>query len=181
MKNQALTKLISIIKKVCSQLRKKNSQSVQPLRLIAKTKVTIALILLVCLSGTLVFVTSSAFSTSTIISTTGAVKAIGVEVYWDAGMTDRATTINWGTLEPGTPKTVTVYIQNEGNAAMTLTLSTSNWNPSSASAYITLTWDYNGQAINTGASLRVTLTLTISSTITGVSNFNFNIVITGTG
>jgi len=120
LKNQALTKLISIIKKVCSQLCKKNSQSVQPLRLIAKTKATIALILLVCLSGTVVFVTSSAFSTSTIISTTGAVKAIGVEVYWDAGLTDKATTINWGTLESGTPKTVTAYIQNEDNLNMGL-------------------------------------------------------------
>lgn len=181
MRNQALTKLISIIQKVCSQLRKKNSQSAQPLRLIAKTKVTIALILLACLSGTLVFVTSSAFLTSTVISTTGAVKAIGVEVYLDAGLTNRATTIDWGTIEPGTPTNLTFYIQNEGNAAMTLTLSTSNWNPSSASAYIALKWDYNGQAINAGASLRVILTLTISSTITGVSNFNFNIVITGTG
>jgi hypothetical protein len=181
LKNQALTKLISIIQKVSSQLCKKNSQRAQPLRLIAKTKVTIALILLACLSGTLVFVASSAFSTSTVISTTGAVKTIGVGVYLDAGLTSRATTISWGTLEPSTPNTVTVYIKNEGNAAMTLTLSTSNWNPSSASAYIALTWDYNSQAINAGASLRVTLTLTISSTITGVSSFNFNVVITGTG
>lgn len=144
-------------------------------------KVAIALIMLVCLTGTLIFLASSAFSTSIIISTTGAVKAIGVGVYWDAGMTNRTTAIDWGTLDPGTQKNVTVYIQNEGSAAMTLTQSTSNWNPSSASAYVTLTWDYNGQAINAGASLRVTLTLIISSSIIGVDNFSFNIVITGTG
>ena len=181
MKNQALTKLSSIIKKVRSQLHKKNSQSIQPLRPTSKTKVAVALIMLVCLSGTLVFLASSAFSTSTIISTTGAVRAIGVGVYRDAGMTNRATTIDWGTLDPSTKKTVTLYIQNIGSAAITLTQSTSNWNPSSASAYITLTWDYNGQAINAAASLRVTLTLTISSNIIGVDNFNFDIVITGTG
>lgn len=181
MKNQALTKLSSIIKKVYSQLHKKNLQSIQPLKLISKMKVAVALVMLVCLSGALVFLASSAFSTTTIISTSGAVKAIGVGVYLDAGLTNRATTIDWGTLEPGTKKTVTVYIQNEGNSAITLTQSTSNWNPSSASAYITLTWDYNGQAINAGASLKVTLTLTIRSNIVGVSNFNFNIVITGTG
>lgn len=181
MKNQALTKLSSIIKKVCSQLYKKNLQSIQPLRLISKTKAAIALVMLVCLLGTLVFVTSSAFSNSMIISSTGAVRTIGVGVYWDAGMTNRTTTIDWGTLDPGTQKTVTVYIQNEGNAAITLTQSTSNWNPSSASVYMTLTWDYNGQAINASASLKVTLTLTISSSIIGVDNFNFDIIITGTG
>jgi hypothetical protein len=181
LKNQALAKLSSIIKKVCSQLHKKNLQSIQPLRLINKTKAAIALIMLVCLLGTLVFLASSSFSISTIISTTGVVRAIGVGVYWDAGMTDKVTTIDWGVLDPGTQKTVTVYIQNEGNSAITLTQSTLDWNPSSASAYVTLTWDYNGQAISAGDSLRVTLTLTISSSIIGVYNFNFNIEITGTG
>jgi hypothetical protein len=137
--------------------------------------------MLVCLSGTVVFLVSSAFSTSIIISSTGAVRAIGVGIYQDAGLTNRITTINWGTLDSGTKKTVTVYIQNEGSGTMTLTQSTSNWNPSSASAYITLTWDYNGQAINAGASLRVTFTLTISSNIISAGNFNFDLVITGTG
>lgn len=181
MKNQALKKLFEIIKKINKQLHQKNLGSNQPSRQTSKSKVVFAMIVLICLSGLLIFQALSAFTTSTTISNTGALKAIGVGVYLDAGMTNRATTVDWGMIEPGTQKTATVYVRNEGNSPLTLTLSTSNWSPSTASSYLTVTWNYNGQAINAGASVGVVLTLTVSPSITGVGNFNFNIVITGTG
>jgi uncharacterized membrane protein len=181
LKNQALKKLYEITKKIYRQMHQKTLGNIQPSRQTSKSKVVFAMIVLICLSGLLVFQALSAFTTSTTISNTGTLKAVGVGVYFDAGMTNRATTVDWGMLEPGTQKTVTVYVRNEGNSPLTLTLSTSNWSPSTASSYLTVTWNYDGQAINAGANLKVVLTLTTSSSIIGVSNFNFNLIITGTG
>ena len=39
--------------------------------------------------------------TSTTIGSSGTVKAINVEVYWDEACTQNVTEIDWGTLEPG--------------------------------------------------------------------------------
>lgn len=111
----------------------------------------------------------------------GAVKAIGVGVYWDSNCSSGVSSIDWGNIEPGTLKNTTVYIRNEGNAAMTLSLNTTNWNPSNASSYIGLSWNFNGQAIAPGDVIQVTLTLSVSSSITGISSFSFDIVITGSG
>ena len=142
---------------------------------------TLIMILLAFLSGFVVSIVISATQTSTTLSSVGTLKAVGVGVYWDSSFTNKTTAINWGTLDPGTQKSFTMYIRNEGNSAITLSQSTSNWNPSGSSNYLTLTWNYNGQTINAGANIQVTLTLTVSASITGVNNFNFDIIIVGSG
>lgn len=109
----------------------------------------------------------------------GTVRAIGVGVYWDSGCSNSVTSIDWGTVEPGSTNDVTVYIKNEGNTPATLSSSTENWNPSIASTYMSLTWDYGGQVIDVGAVVQVTLSLTVSDTIEGVTSFSFDIVIIG--
>ena len=139
------------------------------------------MIMLAFLSGFIVSIAVSATQTSTTLSSVGTLKTIGVGVYWDSGLTNRTTAINWGTLDPGTQKSFTMYIRNEGNSPITLTRSASNWNPAAASNYLSLAWNYNGQTINAGASVQVTLTLTVSASITGVSNFTFDITIVGSG
>lgn len=116
-----------------------------------------------------------------LISNAGILKTIGVEAYWDAGLTNRVNAIDWGVLDPGTQKSVAIYIHNEGNSAITLSKSISDWNPPAASTYITLEWDYNGQTISVDENLRVTLTLSVSASITGISNFSFGITIAGNG
>jgi len=115
------------------------------------------------------------------ITNVGTMKTVGVGVYWDAALTNQVSSINWGVLEPGSNKTVSVYIRNEGNSAVTLSLQTSNWNPTNASTHMTLSWDYNGQSINVGSSILVKLTLSVSASISGINNFSFDIVIIGTG
>jgi len=148
-------------------------------------KLVTALVALVFLSGILSgFMLASVRSsnqTSSTLSNVGTVKAIGIGVYWDAGLTNRTTSINWGTLDPGTQKSFTLFMQNEGNSAITLSLSTSNWNPSTASTYMTLTWNYNNQLINAGATTQVTLTLTVSPSATGITNFGFDTILVGSG
>jgi hypothetical protein len=111
----------------------------------------------------------------------GNIKALGVGVYWDSGCSQPASSIDWGTVEPGAVKNVTVYIRNEGNAPITLSLQTSNWNPSNAADYISLSWNYNGQTINANQVIAVTLSLSISTNIQGITSFSFDIAISAVG
>ena len=137
--------------------------------------------LLAVISSILVSAVYAVVSSNTIIQSSGAIKAIGVSVYWDAASTNEVTAIDWSTLEAGSSENKTVYIKNTGNAAATLFLDTDNWNPSTASQYITLTWDYGGQSISPGAVVEVVLTLTISPDISGITDFSLDIIITSSG
>jgi hypothetical protein len=115
------------------------------------------------------------------ISNAGAVKAIGVGVYWNPDGTNPVNSIDWGILEPGSSTNRTCYIQNEGNSASTLSMNAANWNPSNASDYISLSWDYGGQLVNPDELIQVTFTLSISDTIEGITSFSFDITIMGSG
>ena len=110
----------------------------------------------------------------------GTVKAMGVGVYWDISCNNQVTSIDWGVVEPGATKDVTVYIRNEGNAPEILSLETANWNPSLAASYMSVSWDYSGQVIEVGAAFQVRLRLSVSDGIDGITNFSFDVVITGT-
>lgn len=109
-----------------------------------------------------------------------AVEANGVGVYWDDNCINRVSSIDWGTLEPGLSKDITIYIRNEENEPIFLIMSTKNWNPPKASEYIRLEWDHaERRRVNLNETLRITLTLSISSNIEGISNFSFDIIVTG--
>jgi hypothetical protein len=124
---------------------------------------------------------SSLVQTSRTISNVGSVKGIGVGIYWNSACTNSTSSINWGLLDPGSNKTVTVYVRNEGNTLATLSKTTGNWNPSTASSYLSLNWDYTGQTLSLNQVLPIKLTLTVSSTISGITNFSFDITITAAG
>ena len=145
-----------------------------------EVKIAIATLLLVgcALSLSMLTQVMSSMQTSTKISNQGALKAVGVGVYWDAALTNKVSSIDWGILEPGSNVNKTVYIRNEGNAAATLSITTSNWNPSNASNYLTLTWNYGGQTLNVNEAIQVKFTLSASSSVTGITNFSFDITIT---
>ena len=115
------------------------------------------------------------------ISNAGAVKAIGVGVYWNSNGTNMVTSINWGTLEPDSSTNRTCYIQNVGNSPSTLSMNTSNWNPTNASNYISLNWDYSGQLVNPDELIPVIFTLSISDSVEGITSFSFDIIIVGSG
>jgi hypothetical protein len=124
---------------------------------------------------------SSLIQTSKTVPSGGSVKGVGVGIYWDNMCTNTASSINWGVLDPGSNKTVTVYIRNEGNAVATLSEATQNWDPSSASSYLTLNWNYAGQTMSVNQVLQVKLTLTVSPTISEITGFSFDIIITAMG
>jgi len=115
------------------------------------------------------------------IPNTGSVKGIGVGIYWNSACTNKTSSINWELMEPGSNKTVTVYVRNEGNVAATLSKATQNWNPSTASSYITLNWNYNGQTLSVNQVIPIQLTLLVSPNISGITSFSFDLTITATG
>jgi hypothetical protein len=115
------------------------------------------------------------------VSNVGSVKTIGVGVYSDQACANPVTSINWGTIEPGSNVNKTVFIRNEGNAAATLSMATSNWNPPSASTYMTLSWNYGGQTLAVNEVKQVTFTLRVSSSVTGITSFSFDITIAANG
>lgn len=110
-----------------------------------------------------------------------AIKTIGVEVYWDSELTNPAQYINWGILDPGDTRNVTLYMVNQGNVPITLSLSTENWQPTNAIAFVTLTWNYDGSTLAVDEVRPVILSLQINPSITGITSFNFDIIITGSG
>ncbi len=147
-----------------------------------RAKPNIAL-LLVTISVALVggLAVSGILSTSRTIGTSGTVKAINVEVYWDSECTQVVNDMDWGFWEPNSIVNKTVYIKNTGNAPLTLSMSYAGWSPVEAGEYITLSWDKEGTQIVADEVVQAILTLSISNTITGITDFSFNIVIEGTG
>jgi len=115
------------------------------------------------------------------LSNLGTVKAIGVRVYWDSSCGDPVGSIDWGLVEPGTTKNVTIYIRNAGSVPVTLSLTIDNWSPSNAPDYMSLAWDYSDQVISVDAVVQVTLSLSVSAAIEGITGFSFDIVIIGSG
>jgi hypothetical protein len=104
----------------------------------------------------------------------------GIEVYWDKRCTNRVSSIDWGSLEPGTNKTATLFIKNKGKNQVTLSYYTSNWKPSEIADYINLTWDYTGQSIKFKETVQVVFTLYASENLETIENFSFDTAIIGT-
>ncbi len=121
----------------------------------------------------------SVLVTSRTIPNTGNITAIGVLVYWDSGCTNQTTSINWGTLDPNSTKSYTIYIRNNGTATEKLGMTINSWSPSSAQNYLTLSWNRENYVLSPSSTVSATLTLSVSSTVT-ITDFDFNIVITGT-
>jgi len=142
----------------------------------------VSLALVLCALATGILGTAlSLLNSSKTVTNVGSVKGVGVGIYWDSACTNPTSSINWGLIEPGSNKTMTVYVRNEGNAVATLSKATQNWNPSTASSYMTLNWNYAGHTLNVNQVLQLKLTLVVSSTISGITSFSFDIIITATG
>lgn len=121
------------------------------------------------------------FNQTLSIGSRGTVKTVGVGVYWDSSCSSAVSFVDWGTVEPGSTKNVTIYVRNEGNDAVNLFMFADNWNPSDASNYMALSWDYANQTIDPQEVVQTTLTLSTSSSMEGITDFSFDIVISVSG
>jgi hypothetical protein len=143
-----------------------------------KTMVTgIAVAAAVIILLTTVFAVLQANKT---FSNTGAITTVNVGAYSDSGCTQALSTVNWGTMTPGSSANQTIYIKNTGTAMVSLNMTVNAWNPTNASSYMTLTWNQEGTVLNVGNFVATVLVLTISSSVSGITNFGFNATITGT-
>jgi hypothetical protein len=100
---------------------------------------------------------------------------IRIETYWDNRCTERVSSIDWGSLKPGTNKTVTLFIKNEGKNPVALSYYSSNWQPSEIANYLSLTWDYTGQSIEFKEVVQIIFTLSVSENAETIETFSFDI------
>ncbi len=122
--------------------------------------------------------TIGAFGSSKTIVYASSVNGFEVGIYRDQACTDRIVLLDWGPVEAGSNCTLTIYVKNEGDSAVSLWLATSNWAPSSSSGYMSLNWSYSGQILSVGQVIPLELTLTISPIISGITGFSFDTIIT---
>ncbi len=107
-------------------------------------------------------------------------QTIGVEVYWDANHMNEVSTIDWGYIETGGSKDVTIYFLNSGNTDIRLSMNSTNWSPQTAAEHITLDWDYQSQTLEPNRLLKTTLTLNVEPNVDGITSFAFDIIISAT-
>jgi hypothetical protein len=138
-------------------------------------------VFLCVLALSIIGIALSLVQTSTSFPSVGAVKGVGVGIYWDSTCTNKTSSINWGTLDPNSSKLVALYVRNEGNTPITLFKTEKDWTPLNASNYIKLTWNYANQTLGNNAVLKITLKLAISSAISGITGFTFDTIITASG
>jgi len=147
-----------------------------------KVALVIAFASVICALAVGVFGTAlSSVQSSRTLPNAGSIKGIGVGVYWDSACTNQTSSINWGLLDPGSSKTVAIYVRNEGNAVATLSKTVQNWNPSNAQSYVTLNWNYASQTLSVNQVLQVGLILVVSPGVSGITNFSFDVTIIATG
>ncbi len=95
-------------------------------------------------------------------------------IYWDKDCFNETSSVNWGALESGTTKSLTVYVRNEGTVPFILSKSLLNWDPSNATVDFTLTWDYTNQTLLPADIANLTLTLGVSPSAQTQGPFSFD-------
>ena len=120
------------------------------------------------------------FGSSKTIAYAGSVKSFGTGIYWDQACTKKTLSLDWGLIEGGSNNTLTIYVKNEGNSAVSLWLTTSNWVPSASSDYMSLNWNYSGQVLGVDQVVPLELTLSVYPSISGITDFSCNVIITTT-
>ena len=152
--------------------------------LLKKSKIILEVssIVIVCALATTVIGTALAIRQySKTVPNSASVKGVRVGIYWDLACANRTSSINWGMLEPGTNKTVDIYVKNEGNTFVTLSKTLQDWNPIIATNYVMLHWDYLDQSLSINQVIPISLTLSVSSAVSGLTNFSFDLTISSTG
>lgn len=131
--------------------------------------------LALAIAGVLAVITS----TRTIPSS-GTIRGVNLNIYWDAALTNVTSSCQWGTLDSGTSENRTIYVWNNGTTTMNLSMSVSNWIPSNATNALTLTWDQEGTVVPANATQVANMTLAVDPTFTSGMTFSNSITITGT-
>lgn len=140
-----------------------------------KNKYTLGFLLIMTLST---IVSATFLLPTTRIPNVSAVETTDtIGIYWDKKCENRVTSVDWGSLSPGSTRKVSLYVRNEGNESMTLDLLTENWLPLIAAQNMSLSWSYPGQPIYENQVVSTELELYVSPKIKEVMRFSFDILI----
>jgi len=135
-----------------------------------KLKFVDAVLLAFVLTG-VIFISASLIAEYAIPST-GKIKTCNVTIYWDADLTNLATQIDWGVVEPVAPVTKTLYIHNPGDVNVTLSFYVSDWQPMDAAQVLSVKWNLEGETLAVGETKTILLTLYTSMDIQNVTSFS---------
>ena len=128
----------------------------------------------------LTLVASGALFTSKTIKTSGILASANLGIYSDSACTQSFSSIDWGTVPPGSSASKSFYIKNFGSSQVTLSMSETNWSPLTANGPVALSWNRQGATLAANQVLSATLRITVSSVAGGFSTFSVDVVITGT-
>lgn len=145
-------------------VKKKHRSFLSSFNLSKKTILLIIIALTSVISTSVISAILSDFQNLTVPSI-GAIKVVGVELYWNSSLENKIETINWGVIQPGSSVNVTVYIKNVSNIKTTLDFVIAKCNPSGISDFIDLSWDYDGALLSSGELVQVNLLMTFSSDV----------------
>jgi membrane protease YdiL (CAAX protease family) len=109
------------------------------------------------------------------IRNTGTIVTVGLAAFWDPAGAQLCTSIEWGTMQPGGMKGVTLYLKNTQALNITLAMNTSSWQPPDVQQYFTLAWNYSGALLMPAQMIPVQFTLSLSPLVQNSTNFSFNI------
>jgi len=138
--------------------------------------VAIALILLAAAVGSV----GGLMQTTEQIMNRAVMVTYDIGVFWDVTCTQPCEFIDWGSLNPGQNKTITVYVKNTGGGPITGSFNTSQWVPPLAGEYISLAWDFGDQPLDPGRVRETNFTIMVARDIHDVTEFYFLITVTGT-
>ena len=113
----------------------------------------------------------------------GTVKTIGVEAYWEPELLNPVTEIDWEFVEPGTSKSVTIYIVCTSNVPTTLRMFIGTWEPEGIDTYISCSWGLDFYNISSETVQPAEIRLFVEQGIieAGYEDFSFDILIEGSG
>jgi len=108
------------------------------------------------------------------IASSGLIAHVEVGIYTDENCTFRLGSIDWGVVFPGSNKSFTLYIRNEGNVGLVFAVNMTNLAPVEASAFLSLKTDYDGHLVSPSQVLKMTLMLHVAPTAKS-TDFSFDI------
>jgi len=135
-----------------------------------------AVFIVACLFS-VVAVASILQPTGDVISSSGEILGVGLNVFETSDCKVEVTSIDWGVLSPGENKSVSYYLRNERNWELVAAKNETNWVPLEAKDYIALTWSYNNESLGANQVVPITFTLSVSPDIHDITTFSFNIIL----
>ena len=109
---------------------------------------------------------------------TSRVVCIGLEAYWDSNCTESVDVIDWGIMQNGENKTITVWLKNVGNEAGNLTANTTDWSPQGIEEYVDVSYTFGSLYLEPAEVTYLNITVSIDVNIPlNYTSFSFSTVI----